>query len=528
MDWSARLDKLDPRLRSFLGICVAALLMMSPALTNGTPFFFGDTAHYLGLSRLLGSAEPQSAIVPLYSDPAYLESPQPLEVREKLLERAASYLGARSIFYSLFLGNAVDYLSVWGAMFLQCVFVAGAVWAFLRVIWGAISLWKFLALMLAMSWLTPLGVVSTTLMPDIFAAPLLLYITIAFVAWERLSVRARVWLGAGVATALLMHVTHPPVALLMAACGFVLGWMFGDGLRSSLKPAGFVLATIVVSSVLGGVAGSAANAHLGVELARPPFMMSRIIDDGPGRLYLQEHCADSTFEICRFAERILNNPDTASAGEYAVWDVSAEEGGVYQVEDVATRARLRAQAPAFAVAAAGAYPVQQAIESTKNFARQLVSFSLEGAGTTFWFSHDYWKQRVGWIGNNERQKLAPQWCVDNPSERCGWLQHTNLVPGFYVAVLASLVVFALAGFQFWSSHGLALSKLGGGERALLLALCGIVANALICSVLAGPYDRYANRIIWILPLIASAFVLWSPEKLTASLRALRAGRTPQA
>jgi hypothetical protein len=41
-------------------------------------------------------------------------------------------------------------------------------------------------------------------------------------------------------------------------------------------------------------------------------------------------------------------------------------------------------------------------------------------------------------------------------------------------------------------------------QAGAVVLLGILANALICGVLASPYDRFQARVIWLLPLMAAA------------------------
>ena len=520
-----RPTRFDALLLTCASIGVAALMMMVPAIINGTPFYFGDVANYLGLSRLLMSDDPTQTIITVYSDPAYQQAPQPLEVREDLLARAASYLGARSIFYALFLGNTVDALTPWAPAFLQCLFVSTSVWVFLRTLWGAIAHWKYLLLMLALTWTTPVAIVSSKLMPDIFIAPMMLFIVALFVAWTRLSWTRRLWLAAGVFVPLLVHISHPPVAFAMTIAGFVLMWAVSRDMRAPLQAAALLVATLGAATIVKSAGDAMTTTHLGVKLERPPFMLSRVLEDGPGLHYLRDECADSDFEICKYADRILA-VDPFTAGEFTLWDITDPDESVYQVIDVESRARMREQAMDFAIAAIAREPMLQVVESAKNFAAQLLSFKFEGTGTTLSWKYEFWEGRYGWIGNNERLKWVPQDCIDHPSQRCGRFYHWLLTPPSALTACLSLALFAFVAYGFVVAHGWRPSKLGGAEIAIILVLCAILANAFVCGVFAGPFDRYQSRIIWLLPLIATSIAIWSPDKVVAPVRALRPPRRP--
>ena len=89
------------------------------------------------------------------------------------------------------------------------------------------------------------------------------------------------------------------------------------------------------------------------------------------------------------------------------------------------------------------------------------------------------------------------------------LQERNLLPGLAfmpVGAIALIVAVAMPALLYWllrrkRNEGLAI--LGGLIITLLLV------NAAICSMLAGIFDRFQNRVLWVLPFFAILSVIWA-------------------
>jgi hypothetical protein len=89
-------------------------------------------------------------------------------------------------------------------------------------------------------------------------------------------------------------------------------------------------------------------------------------------------------------------------------------------------------------------------------------------------------------------------------------------------------VLVWVALMFTIRHRFSFSRLDTIEAFILMILVGIVVNAVVCGVLAGPFDRYQTRISWLLPAVALAVAFLSPDKLLsrgllARLRAPSAG-----
>lgn len=78
--------------------------------------------------------------------------------------------------------------------------------------------------------------------------------------------------------------------------------------------------------------------------------------------------------------------------------------------------------------------------------------------------------------------------------------------------LLFLIAFGPSGEQFRRIRGYALC-----------ILAGIAINAILCGALSGPIGRYEMRLVWVLPLVASALALAGQ----ITLKSRRSGITNQ-
>src|SRR5262249_55955300 len=264
-----------------------AAILMIPAIINGSPFVFWDTNHYLAFGRLIDSPDPGAAIVTLQNDPALLSSPPSAEARRILLEKAASYLGARSIAYSLFLSRTIDIATMWGTAFAQCAFVTACLFAALRsVMHSAPRLPGFLLLSAGLAAVTPLPIVATLLIPDLFTAPMVLLIAALFADWSVLKRHQVALLASGIFLCVLVHLSHASIAVLTALFGTIVLFLSKRQLLQPLIAFAVVVASLCLALVVNVALSNYAEKRLGAKPLLPPFLSSRVIDDGPGRKYL--------------------------------------------------------------------------------------------------------------------------------------------------------------------------------------------------------------------------------------------------
>jgi nitrate reductase NapE component len=212
---------------------------------------------------------------------------------------------------------------------------------------------------------------------------------------------------------------------------------------------------------------------------RPPFLMARVISDGPGRWYLEQNCGRVKFAICDYVQNLPSESDDFIWGENGIWQNASEE----------TADRLRQEEFPFVLATLRAYPRAQIFKSLSNFGEQLTKFGFE-LDANAWMLKEF----------------------DNvfPSGRSHYLQSRQAqdeIPfGFFVvvqycAVIASVGVIAAFAFLIWRYRTPRIIGLG------MVTMLTVIANAFVTGALSMVEDRYESRVIWLVPLLACVLVM---------------------
>jgi hypothetical protein len=496
-----------------LSVALGASVLLGPAMLNRRPFIFWDTAQYLALGDLVLSDHPDHAIIIDQNDPSLLTHLISPEQSRELLASAASYLGARSIFYSLFLRWTTSVASMWGVAYLQCLFVAATLRGALAIIWDdVVSTPSFLLFCAALAAATPAGVFAALLMPDIFAAPLILLIPMLFTGWNRLGRLARAGVALGLCISVMVHLSHLPIALLTGIAAALILLARTRRFADLRGPALLFVVSLGTALAANAMLNRYATESLGMELHKPPFLMVRIIDDGPGRQFLEQQCASSSYTICAYADRILKRQ---RGGDRINWGLSASEGGVYQIEDLSVREALRREDLKFVRDSVLSALPQQLFASAANVARLLVSFRMDGLLSGFTFRYQEYRDKTNWIGSSVLLQNLPgrAACERQDDQPCGDLALRKLRVVHYLACAAAIGVIAWQAFCFVARHGLRLGALDRVEAFVATVVSGVVFNALVCGVLSGPYDRYQARVVWLLPATAIALLFLVRDRL---------------
>jgi hypothetical protein len=436
-------------------VAAVAALLVWPALMNGYPLLFPDTLDYIGQGRavvfaLLHARHPafggqRSAIYSLGIYPFHLDRwPWPVLALNAAAVVYAVYLTARSFSVRHALRNA---LAVLGA----------------------------LSVMTGMSWYICL------LMPDVFGAPLYLALYLLVFARETLRRWEQGVLAVMAVFCAASHTTHLLIAALLCALLAVwklVGWGPLAGRGRGLALAAGVIAVTAVAQVTVN-ARLYGRGSLGGN--RPPYLEARIIADGPGRLYLEQHCGDHReWVLCRHVEELPDSDDAFLWGE----------GGIWAAAGPAEQAELRREELPLALATLRAYPGQELAVSWSNFAQQLVGFGLDDFD-----NNDYMQTHLDTVLPNARAAYDRSLQARSATP---WLVSTR-VQG--ATVLFSLGVLALL---------LPALVRGGDARRLGLVVVVatvLVANAAITGVLSEVDARYQARVVWLLPLLAALLLL---------------------
>ena len=259
-----------------------------------------------------------------------------------------------------------------------------------------------------------------------------------------------------------------------------------------------LLGAVVLSMTALWVYGFAAEKLTGEPLRSPPYLIARVMDDGPGKLHLEAACArdPEAYALCAFA-----GVDYENHNEF-IWGAGqTDKPGFIDSPADLKRALLEEQGR-FVLDSISAYPLQQIGASLENMVAQFFAVSIqeidEGAVHIL---HNYRgdsPQALAYTPGFRPCLQSPDSCTEANVFNTAW---NGLV---YTADLAALVGFmAILGTWSWYRVSPSGAALAGQDRFLLMAwtICLLLlANAFVCGVASGVHDRYQARLIWIVPL----------------------------
>lgn len=443
-----------------------ALLLSWPALYNGYPLLYPDSISYLQDGRLVA--------------------------RAVFLHRLSADYGGRSFIYCLGIFPLHWNITPWPIVGLNAVLLAYVIWLVIRSILPRPTVISYFISIVLLSALTGIGWFVSLVMPDVYGPVLYLCIYLLVFATETLS-RVERWLIVLIAWwSVASHVTHLMVAAGLCAVLALVLPLARRGTRRHLQGLG----TVAIIVVLAALTHVALHAYLYGEPSlngkRAPFLMARVLADGPGREYLKQHCGEARFTICNYMDRI-----PANANDF-LWKLD----GIWMTASPATKEQLRREEMPLVIATVRAYPREELSISAAHFWEQLQTFGLWDYGPNVWVEQTLDQVLRGARSRYLRTRQAKR---DLPDEFSSSAQEW--------AVLAALALLALFALTLLRRRPARLISLAA------VVIFVIIANAFVTGVLSNVEDRYQSRVIWLLPFVAILFALeWLDHRGSTSTK----------
>jgi hypothetical protein len=282
--------------------------------------------------------------------------------------------------------------------------------------------------------------------------------------------------------AVTSHATHLMVAVTLCVVLAIFGLMSRKESSSGrLKAVG----EVALITLVAAASQMALNGYLYGEPSlngeRPPFLMSRLIADGPGRWYLAQHCGETKFAVCDRIHDLQDDSDEFLWGPTGVWQTSSED---------AREAMSREEIP-FVLATLRAYPRAQLSRSAQNFWRQLNAFEI-GFDPNEWMVQQFDEVLPRGKARFLRSRQAAS---DLPFDFLSMVQYWTVV-----ASLATIVIFGilLGRRRRWTTQLVGLA---------IVIIPAVIANAFVTGVLSTVEDRYQSRVVWLIVLLAVVLLM---------------------
>ena len=323
------------------------------------------------------------------------------------------------------------------------------------------------------------------------------------------------------AFAYTVHASHMLTALAAMVPAGLLFWWF----KAPKGPVarGYALSLLAMIAAVGATKGYEVAFHMrtGMPLHRPPFLMARVLADGPGREYLRKVCKgpDNPYVICRAMHAPLTRSDDI------LWEESPLIGAFNALKSPDLQLRMEAEEGAFVKGAVLNDPLGQLTASLENWGDQLTRISVHDPlrDPRQFLANEYWKttRLVDMIPNPEQCKPIGPGC--KPLFDMGLTKH------WHELVMAFAALFAAWRFSRADVRADLADRTAPWSRsatplvvATLILVGMTVLNAGVCGVISGAFSRYQARIVWLWPaaagLIAIRLGLALPERLKTRLR----------
>ena len=470
------------------------------ALINGQPLFMTDLTAYVRGPDFAVVYEFGSKFATTWTQKRTIEGVQNPERKDESESPSTAgprlnspfdkaIMAGRSIFYGslLYLGHLTSHL--WLSILLQgLIFIYLSYTLLIRCL--GLSILTFVGIDLAVLATTPLSFYISTLMPDVFASFLIVATIILMAFWDSLRLRDRILVSAILLYATLAHTSHL-ILFICLVCVFL-------GLNLLVKGRAFVsnsfakqLATLLVIAVVGGVGtlGFSYGTKLltGTYPIQPPFLMARLIVDGPGYKFLRDNCATKPYVVCRYLDRFPISNEL-----FFLWSLDPKEG-VFAVADLATRNALSSEQASFVLDVIRYDPAGVVLSAAKNTLDQFTSLGLREVFLTT-LDHGQlqdFKDKIpaSYLNDLLRTRIFTAEWVRIPAE-------IGFASIYYLSTIGLLLLWI-----FWPIF-LARLREDNLPRTQMfytvtIAVTAIVLNAMICGALSGIAPRYQTRISWI-------------------------------
>jgi hypothetical protein len=387
---------------------------------------------------------------------------------------------SRPVFYGLFMCVAGSRFTLWGVIVLQAVLL---VWLLRQVLISCIAKnphtldieWALLIVTAILAVTTPLPWVTGEVMPDVFAGFVVLSLFL-LVRADRFS-GSSAFAAVILVLSLVVHFTHIPLALgliVLVVVASRLGWAVPvAGVRRGA--ACLLLAVLSIPATNWALTGRWFFTD-----ATPQMLLDRFLAEGIAQKLLAERCPYAGYALCAYQSNLPEIP-----GRY-LWDPQspfARLGGW----------RSGPEASRLVHDAVRAHPLLVLQRSAEAFGSQLAHFMTfadaerfaEGTGINYEVSLRLPREYPRYA--NSRQQRG------------------------------RLTSVALRGLHWWVGATCAIvavfmcvaSRERRPDRAVLLVLCisAVVLNAAVIGAGGSPDDRYAARLMWLLPFAVLASLM---------------------
>jgi putative flippase GtrA len=513
------------RIPPLLALLAATLLLMSVAFADGRPTVFYDSHSYDVMGRdLIETVRDWPASNRNKADAHLKIGDWPVPADGMINNQVED---ARSPYYGVLLHGTYLFGSIWVLAALQSFLAAWVVYLLWRTMAPRAPSWSYLGMVAAAAAGTSISFFTTFAMPDVFAGIGGAAVVLILAQGDRLKKLEIAGLWALVAYSMAIHKSHWATGLIMAFGGGLLLLILGLSAEKVVRRVLMIVCAAAVAWTAGAVFNQIYANRTGHKLGHPPFIMARVLADGPGREYLKSVCLKpgqggvQPYTVCRFQSGVSDNANQI------LWSSKAKDG-VFNVASWAERNGLEREEMRFVLGVVKFDPLGQFSDSLWDWGQQLVAFQVIDPLRN---PADYLRGRY-WP-TTSLPKLIPNFQACRPPGSCRppfSFMVLDALHGTVLAISLLLLIWRMSLKDVRSALWRRALKDGEGTASVaatvLLLIAVVVVNAAVCGILSGPFARYQSRLIWLVPIAMGLIACALPmgfERLAPMAKALWTG-----
>ncbi len=443
-----------------LYIIITSFILCIPAFYNRFPFFYSDSALYIGSSVTL---------IPTIDRP---------------------------IGYALFIRAVSWQSSLWLVIFFQALFTN------IILYFTLIKLklkWDFrilhVAILTVFSVFCSLGWYVSQIMPDIFTSLLFLSVYLYFDSSKKFSVGI-FFLILLMILCLIVHLSNFPILILLLTIVFFMVLFskrfIGKRKHYFVKMIAPIMAIIIAANILMNYNYSYFSKYQ-LSTTSHVFFLARLIDSGVVEEYLNDNCGKYNFTLCQYRNEIPKSSQLfiwGQDGPYyktGSWSTAHEDYKI-MIKDILTTPK---------------YLKPVLFDFIVSTFKQLFNFKI---GEGIYDAFDENSAPVQYVlskfptSEMKRDLLLSE-------QNTGKMDFREINMLHYLIILASILVIIYILFKKRLPDNLFLLS--------WIILSGLVVNAAICADLSNVLNRYQSRVIWLLPFLA---IILLAETLTFKIK----------
>jgi hypothetical protein len=213
----------------------------------------------------------------------------------------------RPIFYGLSILFLHWEKTLWPIVLAQGLVITHLVWLTLRVNGIKPRAFALLGIISLLAIATPISWYVSYILPDVFLGVVILGMFLLGFCGNRLSRLETVYLFILVTASICFHFTHLLVACSIAAMSLLV-WLIKPSVRNVIRPV-LLIGTIALAFAAFFSFSAVVYKKIALTPNSPPFLLARVLADGPGKAYLRATCGHKNYALCDYLDQLPATED---------------------------------------------------------------------------------------------------------------------------------------------------------------------------------------------------------------------------